>query len=209
MLGHHASWFVAVGVAAGFLSLGLSAAVAEEFGQGKRRSLLKIETTDLPQRKVVIQGGERLHPPGARTPWHTSGPKLFYVLDGTLAVEGLDGQTLLTCGPAPKLCLSSHKLWFIRNPGQGALKFVIIGVDAVESPTIHEEVGQVARISGDRVTLAVGDVLTSDLAVPRREITITVGALGPIAVGDDVVTVRHNEKDHKADSLVKLARRWQ
>ena len=185
------------------LLIGAAVAAGEEFGRGERRDLLKIETTDLPQGKAVISGGERLIPPGGRSPWHTGGgPKLLYVLEGTMALEGLAGQTLMTCGPAPKLCLSPHKSHFsFRNAGPGPLKFVVIGVDDVERPTTHEMIGQVTGISGDRVTLAVGD------GAPRREVTITIGRPGPIAVGDSVITVRHDEKKHTAESLVKLPRR--
>lgn len=191
------------------LGIGATIAAAQEFAQGERRNLLKMETTDLPQGKAVIRGGERMMPPGGRSPWHTSGPKLLYVLDGTLAVEGLAGQTLLTCGPGPKLCFNPAKgMWFNRNAGQGLVRFVIIGIDAVEHPTIHEMVGQVTAISGEQVTLAVGDVRTSELAVPRREVKITVSTLDAIAVGDNVVTVRHDEKAHRAEGLVRLAQRW-
>lgn len=187
-------------------------ALAQEFGQGGRRDLLNTETNDLPQGKAILTGGERIIPPGGRSPWHTGGgPKLLYLLDGTMTVEGLGGQTLMTCGPAPKLCFSPHKpldLFFFRNAGQGPLKFVVVGMDPVKTPTNHETVGQVTAISGGRVTLAVGDLRSSDLAVPRREVTITVSAPGSVAVGDDVVTIRHNEKDHTAERLIKLAQRW-
>jgi len=173
--------------------------------------LKRIETTDLPQGKALIGGGERLIAPGGRSPWHTAGgPKLLYVVEGVMAVEGLAGQTLMTCGPAPKLCFSPHKdLFFFRNTGSGPLKFVVIGIDPVQKPTNHETVGQVTAISGNRVTLVVGDPRTSELAVPRREVTIAVSLSGSIAVGDDVVTIRHNETDHTAEGLVKLSKRWQ
>ena len=186
-------------------------AVAQEFGQGERRDLLKIETNDLPQGKAVIAGGERLMPPGGRSPWHTAdGPKFLYVLEGSMTVEGVGGRTLMTCGVAPKLCFSPHKdLFFFRNSGPGPLKFVVIGIDPADRPTNHEVVGQVTGISGNRVTLVAGDLRTSDLAVPRRELTITVKSSGSIAVGDDVVTIRHKEKDHTAEGLAKLVRRWQ
>ncbi len=191
-------------------AVGVSAGVAQEFGQGGRRDLLNTVTGELPQGKALLSGGERVTPPGGRSPWHTAGgPKLLYVLDGTMTVEGISGQTLMTCGPAPKLCLSPHKeLFFFRNAGQGPLKFVVIGIDPVERLTNHEHVGQVTEISGKRVTLAVGDLRTSELAVPRQEITITVSDLGSITVGDNVVTIRHNETDHTAQRIVKLSQRW-
>ncbi len=191
-------------------ALGISAGVAQEFGQGGRRDLLNAVTSELPQGKALLSGGERVTPPGGRSPWHTAGgPKLLYVLDGTMTVEGISAQTLMTCGPAPKLCLSPHKeLFFFRNAGQGPLRFVVIGMDPVEKLTNHEHVGQVTEISGKRVTLAVGDLRTSELAVPRQEITIAVSDLVSIAVGDNVVTMRHNEKDHTAERLVKLSQRW-
>ena len=126
-----------------------------------------------------------------------------------MTVEGLSGQTLMTCGPAPKLCFSPHKdLFFFRNAGEGPLRFVVIGIDPVGKLTNHEHIGQVTGISGNQVTLAVGDVRTSELVVPRKEVTITVSDLGSIAVGDNVVTMRHNEKDHTAQSLAKLSQRW-
>jgi len=202
-------WVVAV---AGVLVTVVPTVAAQEFGQGERRNLLKrIETTDLPQGKASIGGGERLMPPGGRSPWHTAGgPKLLYVLEGAMAVEGMGGQTLMTCGPAPKLCFNPHKdLFFFRNTGPGPLKFLVIGIDPVQKLTNHETVGQVTGISGNRVTLAVGDLRSSDLAVPKREVTITVNSLGSISVGDNVVTIRYNEKDHTAESLVKFAKRWQ
>lgn len=190
---------------------GATLATGQEFGRGERQDLLNTVTSELPQGKALLSGGERAAPPGGRSPWHTVvGPKLLYVVEGTMTVEGTSGQTFLTCGPAPKLCLSSHKgLFFFHNVGKGPLKFVVVGIDPVETPTNHEDVGQVTAISGKRVTLALGDVRKSELAVPRQEITITVTDLGAIAVGDDVVTVSHNEKDHTAQSLVKLSQRWQ
>ena len=203
---------LSLGAVTAALATVVSIAAAQEFGQGERRDLLKrVETTDLPQGKALIGGGERLMSPGGRSPWHTAGgPKLLYVLEGAMAVAGLGGETLMTCGPAPKLCFSPHKeLFFFRNTGAGPLKFVIIGIDPVQKPTNHEIVGQVAEISGNRVTLVVGDLRSSDLTVPRREVTITASTLSPISVGDDVVTSRYNEKDHSAEGLVKLSRRWQ
>lgn len=187
------------------------AANAQEFGQGARRDLLSIETSDLPQGKLRVGGGERAAPPGGRSPWHTSSsPKLLYVVEGTIAVDGLGGQTYATCGPAPKLCLTPNKSpWFFRNAGPGPLKFVVIGIDSVDQPTIHEEVGTVSAIVGNRVTLAIGDLRSKDLANPQREMTITVAKVGSIAVGDDVLTVRWNKKGDTADSLVKLSKRWQ
>jgi len=190
----------------------VSAVAAQEFGQGARRDLLKTETNDLPQGKAILTGGERVFPPGGRSPWHTGGgPRLLYVLDGTMTVEGPGGQTLLNCGPAPKLCFKPNQdMWFLRNAGQGPLKFVMVAMDPVKTPANHEMVGQVTAVSGERVTIAVGDLRASDLATPRREIAITVGSISaPLAVGDDVVTVGYNEKDHKAARLVKLSRRWQ
>jgi len=187
-----------------------SAGFAQDFGQGPRRDLLEVETSELPQGKVQIAGGERLMPPGGRSPWHNaSGPKLLYVLDGTMTVEGLDGKTLVSCGSAPKLCLSPHEdLFFFRNAGQGPLKFVVIGIDAADKPTNHEKVGQVTGISGNRTTFAIGDLRSSDLAVPRREITVAVSVPGAVAVGDYVVTIGYNEKDHTVESLTKLMERW-
>ncbi len=186
------------------------AANAQEFGQGARRNLLSVETSDLPQGKLHIAGGERAIPPGGRSPWHTSSPKLLYVVEGTIAVDGPGGQTYATCGPAPKLCLTPNRNpWFFRNAGAGPLKFVVIGIDSVDQRTIHEEVGTVSAIAGNRVTLMTGDVRSGDYANPRSEMTITVAKLGSIAVGDDVMTVRWNEKSKTADDLVKLSRRWQ
>lgn len=194
------------------MAISATTTMAQDFAQGPRRSLIDVRISDLPQGDVRIGGGERIIPPGGRSPWHTAGgPKLLYVLEGTIAVEGLGGQTFMTCGPAPKLCLSPYRdFWFFRNAGQGSLKFVVVGIDPVKTPTNHEMVGQVTAISGERVTLAVGDHRNSELATPRREVTITVGSISaPIAVGDDVVTVGHNEKVHKAERLLKLSRRWQ
>lgn len=187
---------------------------AEEFGQGKRRALFdggKMETTALPQGTVVLAGGERMMRPGGRSPWHTDfGPKLLYVLEGTIGVQGPGGETLMTCGPGPKLCLSSQKgMWFFRNAGAGSLKFVLIGINPAGKPTIHEAVGQVTGISANRVTLAVGDVRSGEFVAPRKEITLMINAIGSVAVGDHVVTVKYDEKTQSADGLLKLAERWQ
>jgi len=191
--------------------VGASRATAEDFAKGKRRSLLKITTSELPQGKALLNGGERATPPGKRSPWHTSaGPKLLYVIEGTVTVEGTSGRTLLTCGPAAKLCLSSAKgLFYFHNATGAPVKYLVIGIDPADSPTNHEDVGQVTAISGKQVTLALGDVRTSELAVPHKEITISVADLSAIAVGDKVVTVGHHRKDHSAHKLVKLARRWE
>jgi len=186
-------------------------AFSQDFGQGARRDLLRrIETNDLPQGKASVGGGERLMASGGRSPWHTAGgPKFLYVLEGEMTVEGLGGKVFMTCGPAPKLCFNPHKeLFYFRNAGSSPLKFLVIGMDPVSKPTNHELVGQVTGISGNRITVAVGDLRSSDLATPRKEVTVTTGEVGTVAVGDDVVTIRHNEKDHTADRLVKLAQRW-
>jgi len=174
-------------------------------------SLLNLDTNDLPQGRVRINAIERIHPPGARTPWHTSGPKLLHLMEGTLVAYGLSGEKLMTCGPAPKVCFHSpgDKLWFFRNEGAAPVRFLLIGIDAVTRPTIHEEVGQVVSVSGNRVTLAAGNVLTSALAQPRREFTFTLATPPDVSPGDYVVTVRHDDKNHTAERLLKLARRWQ
>mgnify|MGYP001586690101 FL=1 len=197
-------------LAISILSLFTLAASAEDFGQGARRELLETQTSDLPQGTLRVGGGERVSPPGGRSPWHTSGPKILYVVEGTMNVEGLGGQIYLSCGPAPKLCLTPNKSpFFFYNPGPGPLKFVVIGIDAVNRPTIHEEVGTVAAIVGNQVTLAIGNLRSGDLVAPRREITLTVATIGSIAVGDDVLTTRLNKKSNTAENLVKLAKRWQ
>lgn len=77
-----------------------SIAKAHEVDTSGRQSMLNIETFDLPQGEVKIAAGERTHPPSARTPWHTSGPKLIYLMEGTLTAYGLGGKTLVTWGPA-------------------------------------------------------------------------------------------------------------
>ena len=129
---------------------GVSAGIAQEFGQGGRRDLLNTVTSELPQGKALLSGGERVNPPGGRSPWHTAGgPKLLYVLDGTMTVEGISGKILMTCGPAPKLCLSPHKeLFFFRNAGQGPLKFVVIGMDPVDrkSTRLNSSHGTLSRM---------------------------------------------------------------
>lgn len=202
---------VSVGLAALTMLLTISlAANAQEFAQGARRNLLKTETTELPQGRVVVDGGERAIPPGGRSPWHTSSPKLLYVVDGTVTIEGLGGQIHATCGPAPKLCLTPNKSpWFFRNSGPESLKFVVIGIDSVDRPTVHEQVGTVTAINGNQVTIEIGDFRGTGHASPRREMTISVVTVGAIAVGDDIVTVRLNEKSHTAESFVKLSKRWQ
>ncbi len=143
--------------------------------------------------------------------WHTAGgPKVLYVVEGNLTVEGPGGQTLMACGPAPKLCFSPHKdLFFFRNAGQGLLKFVVIAMDPSAIPTNHEDVGQVVAIDGQRIRLALGDLRTSALSIPRQEIELTVAAASNVAVGDYVVTRRLNEKNHAAEGVVKLSQPWQ
>ena len=186
------------------------AAHAQEFGQGARRELLETVTTDLPQGQLRVGGGERAMPRGGRSDWHTSGPKILYVVEGTIAVLGLGGQTYASCGPGPNLCLTPNKSpFFFQNVGAGPLKFVVVGIDPVDRPTIHEEVGNVTAIAGNRVTLAIGDHRGTELANPRREMTLTVATIGSVAVGDDVVTHRINKKSNTAEGLVKLSKRWQ
>jgi len=198
-----------VAIAVGLI-LAASAGAHEQTPTG-RQSMLDIETADLPQGRVRIAAGERTHPPGARTPWHTSGPKLIHLMDGTLTAYGLGGKVLTSCAPAPKLCFFSpgEEMWFFRNTGSIPMRFLLISVDSLDKPTVHEEVGQVTRVAGKQVTLAVGDVRTGNLAVPPREISIEIGAADDIGVGDYVVTVRHEERQHRARALVKLRGRWQ
>jgi len=188
------------------------AAAAQEFGAGARRELLQVETSALPRGKAAIEAGERAFAPGMRSPWHTvAGPKFLYVLEGTLTVAGVGGKTLLTCGPAPKICLHGPlaESWFFRNEGAGPAKALIIGIDPVENQTIHEEIGQVVRIAGKRVTLAVGNPNRSGPVEPRKEIVVTVADSRGVGVGDSVMTQRFDEKRVSASRLVKLGANWQ
>lgn len=196
-------------IAAG-LMFAASAGAHEQTPTG-RQSMLDIETADLPQGRVRIAAGERTHPPGARTPWHTSGPKLIYLMEGTLTAYGLGGKVLASCTPAPKLCFFSpgEEMWFFRNTAAIPMRFLLISVDSLDKPTVHEEVGQVTRLAGKQVTLAAGDIRTGNLAVPPREISIEVAGADGFGVGDYVVTVRYEEKQHRARALVKLMGRWQ
>ncbi|MCX7142681.1 MAG: hypothetical protein NT123_16755 [Proteobacteria bacterium] len=198
-----------IAVAAG-LAIAASVWAHEETPTG-RQTMLDIETADLPQGRVRIAAGERTHPPGARTPWHTSGPKLIHLMEGTLTAYGLGGKVLASCAPAPKLCFFSpgEEMWFFRNTGSVPMRFLLISVDSLDKPTVHEAVGQVMRISGKQVTLAAGDVRTAELASPARELRIDVAAFDGIGVGDYVATVRHEEKQRRARGLVKLPGRWQ
>jgi hypothetical protein len=185
---------------------------AHEIDAANGRGMLNIETNDLPQGKAKISANERTHPPGARTPWHTSGPKLIYLMQGNLTAFGLDGKVLATCESAPKLCFfSPHDgIWYFRNTGKVTMKFLLIAIDSPDRPTIHEEVGKVTNISGRQVTFAVGDFRSSNLANPAREISIDVMDVpSGVSVGDFVVTVRHDEKNHRAQSLVKLKTAWE
>jgi len=189
-----------------------SIAGAHEVDAGGRQNMLNVETTDLPQGKVRISAGERTHPPGARTPWHTSGPKLIHLMEGSLTAYGLGGKALATCGPAPKLCFfsPSEELWHFRNNGEVPMRFLLISIDSPDKPTIHEEVGQITNIAGQQVTFAAGDLRGTGLAVPAREVSVSVAELpAGIAVGDRVVTVRHDEKNRRTRSLVKLQTAWQ
>ena len=185
---------------------------AHEVDAGGRQNMLNVETADLPQGKVRIAAGERTHPTGARTPWHTSGPKLIHLMEGTLTAYGLGGKTLATCGPAPKLCFFSprEELWHFRNTGEVPMRFLLISIDSPDKPTVHEEAGQITNIAGQQVTFAAGDLRGTGLAVPAREVSVSVAELpAGIAVGDRVVTVRHDEKNRRARSLVKLQAAWQ
>lgn len=191
---------------------GLSPLHAHEVGPPGQPGMLSMETTDLPQGRVRISANERTHPPGARTPWHTSGPKLIHLMQGNLSAFTLDDKVLATCGPAPQLCFFSPRdqLWYFRNTGASPMKFLLISIDAPDRPTVHEEVGQVTRITGQLVTLAAGDLRNSGLKNPALEVSFQVKDLSAgIAVGDKVVTVRHDEKNHRAQSLVKLQAAWQ
>jgi hypothetical protein len=133
-------------------------------------------------------------------------------MDGTLTAYGLGGEVLLSCGgPASKMCFLSPqgKLWYFRNHGPGLVRFVLVGVDAVDMPTIHEEIGQVVAIDGKKVTLALGDLQNSELAAPRSELTVLVAEEITAKVGDDVVTVRHDKKTGTTRTLIGLTTRWQ
>ncbi|MCE7530194.1 hypothetical protein [Polynucleobacter sp. IMCC 29146] len=185
---------------------------AHEQDTSGRQDVLNIETSDLPQGKVKITAIERTHPPGARTPWHTSGPKLIHIMQGTLTAYGLGGRLLNTCGPAPKVCFfnPNEEMWYFRNNGQTPMRFMLISIDALDKLTIHEEVGQVSAIKNRQVTLMAGDLMSGRLAAPEREVIVNVVDLPTnLAVGDRVVTVRHDAKNHKARTLVKLQTEWQ
>ncbi|HUN68509.1 MAG TPA: hypothetical protein VMU46_06915 [Burkholderiales bacterium] len=201
---------IVTAIAAAFFSLCPVPGVAHDPSPAAQ-NLLNLDTNELPQGLVHINAVERIHPPGARTPWHTSGPKLIHLMEGTLTAYGLGGQVLLTCGPGPKVCFHSpqDRMWFFRNNGSSPVRFLLIGIDSVTRPTIHEEIGQVVNVSGNRITLALGDLRTSDLAVPRRELIVTIGSPLTVTVGDNVVTVRHDDKNHTAEGVLKLAQRWQ
>lgn len=107
----------------GFVLLLSEAASAHGFGEGPGRDLLATETEILPQRKVIVGAVERVFAPDGRSPWHTDhGPKILYLVEGTLAIEGFSGSRILMCGPGPTVCLKQPvaESWYFHNVGKNS-----------------------------------------------------------------------------------------
>lgn len=187
-------------------------AAAQQFASGPRRDLLKTEVSGLPHGELVIAAGERRFSSGARSPWHTaSGPKLLYMVRGTINIMAQGDKLLMECGPAPKVCLKDGdaRSWFFRNTGPDVAEVLVVGIDPVGHPTVHEMVGEVANVSNDHVVLAIGDTRTGALAVPRKELALKIGKVADISKGDLVMTHVLDEKHGSAESLIRLAQPWE
>jgi len=185
---------------------------AQQFGSGPRRDLLKTEINGLPPGEVVIGAGERRFASGARSPWHTAaGPKLFYVVRGTISIMGQGDKLLVQCGPAPKVCLKEGdaQSWFFRNAGPDVAELLVVGVDPARQPTVHELVGELVSVSDNHVVLAIGDLRTGALAVPRKERSLNVEKAAGFSKGDFVMTHALDEKNESAETLIRLAQPWQ
>jgi hypothetical protein len=184
---------------------------AHEFGEGPRRDLLATQTENLPPGKVIVGAVERVFAPGGRSPWHTDhGPKILYVVEGTLAIEGFSGARILTCGPGPAVCLKQPvaESWYFHNIGTSPIKLMIVRMDPVEARTKHEVAGQLTAVVGNRLTIALGDMNGTGLLSPRQEISFTVATLPSVSVGDDIVTREFAEERHVAETVVRLQKRW-
>jgi hypothetical protein len=185
---------------------------AQQFGSGLRRDLIMTKVNSLPPGELAIAAGERRFASGARSPWHTAaGPKLFYVVQGIISVVGQGDKVLLQCGPAPKVCLKDGhpESWFFRNSGPDVAELLVVGIDPARQPTVHEMVGEVVSVSNDQVVLAIGDLKTGALAVPRKELTLSIVKATGLSKGDLVMTHALDVKNESAESLIRLAQPWQ
>lgn len=191
--------------------LGMQGAVLAHDTPARNPTMLNIETEELPQGRVRMTSTERSHPPGARTPFHTSGPKVIHLMAGALNAYGLNGKRLFSCGPAPRVCFFNPKdeLWFFKNDFSEPMRFMLVAIDSVSYLTVHELVGEVESVSGQKVLINQGNVLTSGFFDPPRKVLLSVPTLPSVSVGDLVVTRRYQESTQSAETLVKLGSKWQ
>jgi mannose-6-phosphate isomerase-like protein (cupin superfamily) len=203
--------FLSIYLVFGFVFFLSGAGSAHEFGEGPRRDLLETQTEILPQGKVIVGAVERVFTPGGRSPWHTDhGPKVLYVVEGTLAIEGFSGARILTCGPGPTVCLKQPvaESWYFHNIGTSPVKLMIVRMDPAEARTKHEVAGQITAIMDNRLTIVLGDMNGTGLLSPRQEISFTVKVLPTVKVGDDVVTREFAEEQRVTETVVRLQKRW-
>ena len=191
--------------------LGLHGVVLAHDTPARNPTMLNIETEELPAGRVRMTSTERTHPPGARTPFHTSGPKVIHLMAGSLNAYGLNGKRLFSCGPAPRVCFFNPKdeLWFFKNDFSEPMRFMLVAIDSVSYLTVHELVGEVESVSGQKVLINQGNVLNSGFLDPPRKISLSVSTLPRVSVGDLVVTRRYQESTQSAETLVKLGSKWQ
>lgn len=206
----HKSTSLIIGLALVF-SLAIPAVVAAHDTPAPNPAMLNIETHELPQGRVRITSTERTHPPGARTPFHTSVPKIIHLMTGTLTAYGLGGKHLYSCGPAPRVCFFNPKeaLWFFRNDFSEPMRFVLLAIDSVSYLTIHEVVGEVESVNGQTALINQGNVLTGGFFDPPKKITLSLTTPPQARVGDLIVTRRYQESTQSAEALVKLGSKWQ
>jgi hypothetical protein len=190
---------------------GIQGAALAHDTPARNPTMLNIETEELPAGRVRMTSTERTHPPGARTPFHTSGPKVVHLMAGSLNAYGLNGKRLFSCGPAPRVCFFNPKdeLWFFKNDFSEPMRFMLVAIDSVSYLTVHELVGEVESVSGQRILINQGNVLNSGFLDPPRKISLSVSTLPQVSVGDLVVTRRYQESTQSAETLVKLGSKWQ
>ena len=86
---------------------------------------------------------------------------------------------------------------------------MLVAIDSVSHLTVHELVGEVESVSGQRILINQGNVLNSGFLDPPRKISLSVSTLPQVSVGDLVVTRRYQESTQSAETLVKLGSKWQ
>jgi hypothetical protein len=72
--------------------LSMQGAVLAHDTPARDPTMLNIETEELPPGMLRMTSTERSHPPGARTPFHTSGPKVIHLRAGQPCGRGAEKQ---------------------------------------------------------------------------------------------------------------------